>query len=450
MATADPGSFRDPSSRVLIGPDRATRLLSARAVEAWEKVAATDFIANATQTGRVISSSEVAHTSDGTAFITHPLIPFISYPYEWTFHMLKDAALLQLGLLSDALDDDVTIKDATPYNIQFVDGRPTFIDIGSFEPYRSGEPWIGYRQFTRQFLFPLMMRAWANISFQPFLRSNLEGPTASQMVSLLPADKRLRPSVAMHVGLQAKMEERMRGESVRDDLKSAGFGKDLILANVSKLTKLVSSLEWEGADTWSDYTECAHVERDRSSKTDFLKQALANHHPRRVADLGANDGHFSKIAAQGGATVVAIDGDEPILDRLYRSGTEVSPVVADLTNPSPSQGWAGSERSSLHDRLRPDLVIAYGLIHHLIYSASIPPRLVVEWLSSFGCPVVVEYVSENDEMAQRLTANKKSHELHEGRSRTEFEQIARTSGFTVSQTEEIAGGDRVLYELIPA
>ena len=450
MATADPGSFRDPSSRVLIGPDRATRLLNRRAVEAWEKVTATNFIARATEKGLVISSSRIDHSSDGTAFITHPLIPFISYPYEWTFHMLKDAALLQLELLSDALADDVTIKDATPYNIQFVDGQPIFIDIGSFEPYRSGEPWIGYRQFTRQFLFPLMMRAWAGIPFQPLLRSSLEGPTASQMVSLLPAEKRLRPSVAMHVGLQAKMEERMRGASVREDLKSAGFGKELILANVAKLIKLVSSLEWDGADTWSEYSECAHVERDRMSKTEFLNEALARHQPQRVADLGANDGHFSEVAAEVGSTVVAIDGDEPILDRLYRSGSRVSPVVADLTNPSPSQGWAGTERSSLHDRLRPDLVIAYGLIHHLIYSASIPPRLVLGWLASFRSPVVVEYVAETDEMVQQLTANKHSDELHEGRSRAEFEQIARTSGFAVGNTQVIANGNRVLYELIPA
>ena len=434
---------------MLIAPGHATRLLDDRAVAAWSTVANTEFISRSIAEGKVIATTAIDQRPDGSSFVTHPLVPFVSYPYEWTFHMLKDAALLQLDLLAAGLGDGVTIKDATPFNIQFIEGRPIFIDIGSFEPYKDGEPWIGYRQFTRQFLFPLMMRAWAGIPFQPFLRSNLDGPTAAEMVALLPKEKRLRPSVAIHVGLQAKMEDRMRGEAVRDDLKSAGFSKDLILANVAKLRKLVSGLEWDGADTWSDYVSCAHVERDRTSKAKFLEEALAVRQPARVADLGANDGFFSEIAARTGATAVAVDGDEPILDRLYRSGSTVSPVVADLTNPSPSQGWAGVERSSLLDRLQPDLVIAYGLIHHLIYSASIPPRLVLDWLALFKCAVLVEFVSEEDEMVQTLIANKRQEELHDGRTRAEFEQLASASGFEITRSVEIADGHRVLYELIP-
>ena len=127
----------------------------------------------------------------------------ITYPYEWTFSMLKDAALLELDLLEDALSAGLTIKDATPFNIQFVEGRPTFIDIGSFEAYRDGEAWIGYRQFTRQFLFPLMLRAWCGIPFQPWLRGDMEGPTPAQMRGLLGRWRRLQPAVLLHVVLQA-------------------------------------------------------------------------------------------------------------------------------------------------------------------------------------------------------------------------------------------------------
>ena len=364
--------------------------------------------------------------------------------------MLKDAALLQLDLLAEALSEGLTIKDATPDNIQFIEGRPVFIDIGSFEEYSAGEPWIGYRQFTRQFLFPLMLRSHLGIPFQPWLRGNPDGPTAAEMQGLLPLWQRLKPSTLMHVSLQARMERRMAGTAVRGQLKTAGFSADLILANVRKLRKLIAGLEWSGSgDGWIEYESCRHVGRDRDAKTEFLEDALAAHSPRRVLDLGANDGHFSVRAASGGAHAIAVDGDEPVLDALYRRRTGVSIALNDLTNPSPSPGWAGRERPGLAERARPDLVIAYGLIHHLIYTASVPPAAVVDWLAGFGCAVVVEFVAPEDEMVTRLTANKIEAELHPARTQAEFE-TQLTSHFDTVSTATLGEGTRVLYSLTPS
>src|SRR5690606_33214193 len=150
----------------------------------------------------------------------------------WTFTMLKDAAQLQLDILERALRAALTIKDATPSNIQFDNGRPVFIDIASFEPYRNGEPLLGYRQFIRQFLFPLLMRAWAGLPFQAWLRGDMEGPTAGQMKELLKGRKRFSSAALLHVRLQARMEAKMSGRAVRSDLQAAGFNSDLILTNV--------------------------------------------------------------------------------------------------------------------------------------------------------------------------------------------------------------------------
>ncbi len=425
------------------------RLLDARGLEGWKALSGTAFFSRATGDGRLISSKEVDPPAGAAGALEHPRIPFISYPYEWTFSMLKDAALLQLGLLEDSLADGLTIKDATPFNIQFVDGKPVFIDIGSFEAYTPGEPWIGYRQFSRQFLFPLLMHSWAGLPFQPWLRANMEGPTAAEMKKLLPRSKRMRPAAMMHVSLQAGMEERMSGAAVRDDLKTAGFSVDLILNNVRKLKALVDSLTWDASTHgWVEYEACTHVGRDRETKGVFLGDALDTHRPARVLDLGANDGYFSEIAANRGSLAVAVDGDEPVLDALYRKGTKVSLALGDLTNPSPAQGWAGIERPSLMDRAAPDLVIAYGLIHHLIYTASIPPASVVEWLASFGCPVVVEFVSPEDEMVAKLTANKTEAELHPGRTRSEFETIL-SRHFVTLKTHSLGDGVRTLYSLKP-
>lgn len=451
MVSADPGSFRDPASHIVHENGRVLRLLDKRGLDAWHALAETDFYARAVEDGRLLASREVEAPDGSAGAIEHPLLPFISYPYEWTFGMLKDAALLQLDLLAEALGEGLTIKDATPFNVQFTEGRPIFIDIGSFEPYEAGEAWIGYRQFTRQFLFPLMMRAWAGIPFQPWLRGDMEGPTASQMRRLLPVSKRFRPSALMHVTLQARMEERMSGQAVRQDLRRAGFGADLILANVGKLRTLIDGMGIpDTVSTWSDYRACEHVGRDREAKSEFLRSLLDRHRPNRVLDMGANDGHFSLIAADHGAHAIAVDGDEAILDDLYRraAGRTVSIVMTDLTNPTPSQGWAGVERTSLEDRARPDLIVAYGLIHHLIYTASIPPRSVVAWLRHFDCPVALEYVAPDDEMVAKLTANKLESELHRDRSEIEFRGLLDET-FAIDSTTSLTGGTRTLFGLSP-
>lgn len=451
MLTPDPGSFRDPASRVVMQDGRVFRLLDTRGLEAWKRVSETDFFKRAVDQGQVIATTEAPDQPGYAGALEHPRLPLITYPYEWTFSMLKDAALLQLDLLAQALADGITIKDATPFNIQFVDGKPLFIDIGSFEPYTLGEPWIGYRQFTRQYLFPLMLRAWVGIPHQVWLRGDFEGPTAAQMKQILSRGKRMKPSAMLHITLQARMEERMSGEAVRADLKEAGFSSDLILANVRKLRSLVETLDWDpSAEGWSDYTSCTHVGRDRDSKAEFLRVALDRHEPHIVADLGANDGHFTEISASHGALGVAIDGDEPVLEDLYKrsQGKNLAVVVSDLTNPTPGLGWAGRERPALFERVRPDLVVAYGVIHHLIYTASIPPAAVLDWLRGFDCPVVVEFVAPSDEMVVRLTANKLSSELHPGRTEDEFRELLRIR-FTTLDERRLEGDTRVLFEVTP-
>jgi SAM-dependent methyltransferase len=243
----------------------------------------------------------------------------------------------------------------------------------------------------------------------------------------------------------------MAGRSVRDDLKTAGFSAELIQANVRKLRSLVSSFEWaHSGEGWSGYGSCDHVSRDRTAKSEFLKSAIERTHPRRVLDLGANDGHFSKMAAEAGADIIAVDSDEAVLDDLYRrsEGLSIAVVLTDLANPSPAQGWAGTERSSVADRAHPDLVIAYGLIHHLIYHASIPPREVVRWLRMFECPVVVEFVSPADEMVGKLIGNKLAHELHPNRDEVNFRALAEEIFDIVDETN-LSSGTRALFSLQP-
>ncbi|MPZ51304.1 MAG: methyltransferase [Acidimicrobiia bacterium] len=429
------------------------RVLDDRGWEEWVALSSSEFYDDIVADGRLIGTTVVS-VEERT--LAHTRVPLITYPYEWTFSMLRQAAMLQLDLLDDALQNGLTLKDATPYNVQFVGSRPTFIDVGSFERYREGEPWIGYTQFCRQFLYPLLMRAWVGIPFQPWLRGSIEGPSAADMARMLPARRKVQPAGLLHVMMQARAEKQFSGEKMRDSLRESGFNAEMIRNNVAKLRTLIEGLE-AGSESagWVTYEGCDHVGRDRGAKTEFLRKALAEQGEDldTAVDFGANDGHFSLVAAEYANSVVAVDGDEPVLDSLWQrlrmQGDEtINVVLSDLTDPSPSRGWADAERASLIGRLDVDLVIAYGVIHHLIYTASVPPVKVLDWLASFQCAVVVEYVAPEDPMVIQLTANKEENELHVDRDRTGFQSRVEER-FSIDRKTELEGGTRILYQLSP-
>ena len=201
-ARFDPGSFRDPDTKIFHYNGAIFRCLTARALADWTRLAATDFHARFMAQDRIVPTQQVTDRtalpplpSKWVAVLEHRRLPMVSYPYEWSFGMLKDAALLQLDVIRAALDEQMTLKDATSFNVQWNGARPTFIDIGSFTAYVPGEPWAGYRQFCETFLYPLLLQAYRDIPFHPWLRGRLDGITAEQCRSLLSGRARWRRGV---------------------------------------------------------------------------------------------------------------------------------------------------------------------------------------------------------------------------------------------------------------
>lgn len=450
----EPGSFRDPTGQVLLHDGRVFRGLRAEGVDDWRALSESGFFAGEVSAGRIVGTREVtgAFAGEWPVMLEHDLIPVVSYPYEWTFSMLRDAALLYLDVLAEALRAGFIIKDGTPFNVQFSGTRPVFIDVGSIERYRDGEPWVGYRQFCRQFLFPLMLRSYKGIPFQPWLRGDPEGPTPADMAAIMSARDLARSGVATHVALQARFD-RSTGTGLRSELSSAGFNVEMVEANVAGLRKLVDKLTWDEASAWSGYAdECSHVRRHRDAKSAFLSRMLGETSPQQVIDLGSNDGHFSLLAAETGAHAIAVDADEATLDHLYRriagSATTVQPLLADLANPSPGLGWAGRERRALADRLRPDLIIAYAVVHHLVLARNVPPAMVLDWLAAMGAPVAFEWVGPDDPMSRELVANKRPEDVHPD-YREDAVRSLIAERFDVRAEEPLAGDTRILFDLRP-
>lgn len=466
------GSFRDPDSRVVYdGPD-VLRAVSARGLDDFRALEATPLLASLTQERTLVKTellpddqarpiidalaSESTDEQHWEAVLRHERLPFISYPYEWSFAMLRDAALLQLELLLEALDHGLMIKDATPYNVQWHGAQPVFIDVGSFERLRDGEPWAGYRQFCMQYLYPLLLQAWRGVDFQPLLRGSLEGLAPQQMRRLLTRRDVLRRGAFAHVFMHSRLESRYadRPSTLTSELRRAGFQAELIRANVRKLIKLVRSLEWQAAESgWTSYgTTNSYSDGERVQKEEFVRQACSSQQWNLVWDIGCNDGSYSRIAADSGSYVVALDSDHATLDHLYRmlhreGNRQILPLVADVADPSPGLGWRGAERKPLGGRGEPDLVLCLAVIHHVVMTSNVPIEQFVHWLAQLGAAVVIEFPTKADAMVRRLLERKRDG-AHPEYELEHFERLLGDS-FEVRRHTELDGGTRHLFFATP-
>jgi SAM-dependent methyltransferase len=458
-AGLEPGSFRDPESRVFYAGDEVYRALSADGLTDFEALEATGLLDDE-RVVRTERASDIAVLRDllvhePAAVLRHERIPFVSYPYEWTFSMLKDAALLQLDLLLAALEHDMVLKDSTPYNVQFKGARPIFVDVGSFERIREGEPWVGYRQFCMLYLYPLLLQSAKRVPFHPWLRGSIDGIRPSEMRPLMNFRDRFRKGVFTNVILHAKLEDRYsdRPQQVKDEVKRV-FKKELFVANVRKMRKLVQRLEWDPPKgVWTAYGERnSYTDDDARRKDDFVREVATSRDWNLVWDIGCNNGRYSRIAAEGARTVLAVDADQGPVELLYRdlreeAGEQILTLTMNLADPSPGLGWRGLERKSLPERGKPDLVLALALVHHVAISANVPVKEFIDWLASLDTALVIEFPTREDPMVKKLLAPKRDG-LHPDYELGFFERTLNEA-FNVERSERLESGTRVLYYARP-
>ncbi len=459
---ADPGSFRDPLSRVFIADDAVYRAFSEMGKADIDAVWTKPFVGKWLKRGDLIGSEFVSPVSapipgDWAGVMRHPKLPFISYPYEWTFSMLRDAALLQLKLTKSALKQGVGVKDATPYNVQFVGSKPVFIDAGSFELRKSSDPWYGYRQFCELFLYPLMLQGYLSVGFQPILRGSVNGIDPATMRKLLGRGKpwSRRKGRLTHVVLHAMAQERFSSTDVevKKEASAAGMNANILEATINKLVKIVEGLDLgDKKSTWSGYSDRGHYnETSLDEKERFVRDAVATTHRKQVWDLGCNDGRFSQIAAAYSDYVVAADADPLVVDRLYNvlkkeKNSKILPLYLDLADSGGGIGWRGKERPGFFDRGNPEIVLYLAVIHHLAITYNVPLAAQIEMLASLTPELVIEFPHANDPMVKRLLKNKREG-IHNDYSLPVFEQLL-CDKFDIRSSMLLAGGTRTIFHAI--
>lgn len=449
-----PASFRDPSGFVFTRDGALLRQVGSRYRAHYDALLASGLYRELVDAELLIPHDEVSTThalEPGAYRVLRPEpVPFISYPYEWCFGQLRDAALTVLRIQREALTRGMVLKDASAYNVQFHRGRPVLIDTLSFELYREGEPWIAYRQFCQHFLAPLLLMAHVDSRMSQLLRAHIDGVPLDLAAALLPWKTRLRPGALLHVHLHARSLKKHAHGRPGAHRGAGRVSRTGMSALIDSLEAAVRGVRWEPVGTeWADYTETnRYGQTGRREKHRLVRELLGGlpGAPALVWDLGANTGEFSRRAAELGATVVAFDMDPAAVEINYRrtrreGERQILPLLMDLTNPSPALGWDHRERDSLVQRGEADVVLALALVHHLAITNNVPLPRIAGFLARLAPYLVVEFVPRSDEQVQRLLASRE--DVFEGYTPEGF-QLAFETQFETVRAETIPGTERRL------
>ncbi|MGE0171399.1 MAG: SAM-dependent methyltransferase [Oligoflexales bacterium] len=419
-----PSSFRDPSGFVFKRDGKFFRQVNRSYKDAYELLMNGGLYDKLTSEDLLISHEDLgpnqAVTSEAHTVLKPKQLEVLSFPYEWSFSQLKDAALATLKTQETALKQNMILKDASAYNIQFSKGKPVFIDTLSFEAYKEGTPWIAYRQFCQHFLAPLALAAYVDIRLLNLLRIHIDGIPLDLASQLLPAKTKFKPGLLIHIHLHAKSQQKYadssRDEKASQSLAQRAFPKNALVGLVENLKSVIEGLQWKPPATeWGDYySDTNYSETSFQDKKRLVKEFFeaVPGKPRLVWDLGANTGVFSRCVAENkSCQVVAADIDPVAVEKSYRQVLKaqeenVLPLCLDLTNPSPGIGWGNDERASFFERQQADVIIALALIHHLAISNNVPLEKVAGLFVKSAPNLIIEFVPKSDSQVRRLLATR--------------------------------------------
>jgi 23S rRNA U2552 (ribose-2'-O)-methylase RlmE/FtsJ len=444
-----PSSYRDPSGFIFEKEGILYRQVNISFKDHFDHL-----IQSGCHADLVIKKLLIAHENTGANLtgstdqyvtIRPEPIEFISYPYEWCFDMLKDAALLTLRLVKEALSFNMILKDATPFNIQWQKGNIIFIDTLSFEKYDE-TPWIAYRQFCESFLGPLLIMYYSKKQLPELMLAWPDGIPLVTISSLLPKRSRFSLYTYLHIHLHAKYSLKKKGEP--NTVKK--FSKQKLLNLIGSLESLINKLKIpEQKSNWSDYYE------EASGRQDYLEQKKkiitewidGMSDCKLVADLGANKGAFSKLVAAKNIPVVATDFDSCCINELYTElkatgEKNILPLVIDLSRPSPATGVNNEERDAFIGRVKFDLLLALALIHHLAIGKNIPFDMIADMFSRMSKRLIIEFVPEDDEKIKLLLTHKK--DIYTGYNEANFIK-AFEKHFSITERKIIPGSNRILF-----
>ena len=374
-------------------------------------------------------------------------IQFISYPYEWSFNQLKQAALTTLKIQKISMDYGMTLKDSSAYNIQFKEGNPVLIDTLSFEIYDEGQIWKPYQQFCQHFLAPLALMSHKDIRLNQLFKNYIDGIPLDMASSLLPKKTYSMFSLLTHIHAHARSQKRFGGKKVK--IGKHKLSKNSFLGIIDSLHSAINKLTWSPKGTeWADYYfDTNYSEKSFEQKKKIISDWLEEIKPKFVWDLGSNTGIFSRIATSKGIETISFDIDPAAVEQNFLNAQKnnekhILPLVLDLANPSPNIGWANQERKSLLDRGPTEMVMALALIHHLAITNNLPLSNIAIFFQKICKHLIIEFIPKSDSQISRLLVNRE--DIFDDYTKEGFEEEFEKF-FRIHKKIELNDSERILY-----
>ncbi|MFH1788177.1 MAG: SAM-dependent methyltransferase [Candidatus Altiarchaeota archaeon] len=450
----NPASFRDPSGFVFEKDGVIFRQINQSYSKEYDLLMQSGLYDTLVESGWLIPHEEVtkqSSDSSGSAYktIKPTRIPFISYPYEWSFNQLKDAALLTLNVQKKALEYGMSLKDASAYNIQFLNGKPVLIDTLSFEIYKEGKPWIAYKQFCQHFLAPLSLMKYRDVRLGQLLRVHQDGIPLDLASRLLPYRTYFTLPILFHVHLHSSSQRHFSAKTFDKKKIEGKMSLWKLSSLIDDLSSFIQSLNWNPRHSqWSDYyCDDSYSPDAIEHKKEIVASYLERIKPRTLWDMGSNTGLFSRLAGKQGINVVSFDSDPACVELNYlgcadENEVNVLPLLLDLTNPSPNTGWANQERLSLVDRGPSDAVLALALIHHLAIANNVSFHKIASFFKDICEWLVIEFIPKSDPKVQRLLSTRQ--DVFTDYSKESFEDSFKEF-FEIEKSDKIQSSERILY-----
>lgn len=455
-----PSSFRDPSGRIYKKKGKIYRNIHISYKDDYDHLIQSNLYDELIVKGWLIPhqeiSTQVSMLDNDIVYktILPEMIPFISYPYEWCFSQLKDAAVRTLEIQLLSLKHRMMLKDASAYNIQFRDGNPVLIDTLSFKKIILGEPWPAYQQFCKHFLAPLTLMSNIDSRMNQLTRSFIDGIPLDLTSRILPRSSWIRPTNLIHLHLHAWMQNRhssTKNSGVEIQKKPVKVKESGVKAVIESLLKSIKRINFPREQTeWGDYyTDTNYTERGLKNKIEIVDNLLHKIAPKTVWDIGANNGFFSRLASEKNYLVIAMDGDHEAVEHNYRKSRKnnekcILPLLMDMTNPSAGIGFNNNERSPLFERGPADLAMALALVHHLAISNNTPFDILSKFFALCCRDLIIEFIPKDDTQVKRLLASRE--DIFTNYTQVNFEK-AFEKYFDICEKFSILDSTRIIYHL---
>lgn len=450
--TRTTSSFRDPSGYVFVEDGNIKRVIKPVYFSQYKSLTESGFYDTLFEKKYLIPHKTFQENQD-QIIIEAQKIPFVTYPYEWSFLQYKHAALLTLKIQKLSLENNFTLKDASAFNITFHEGKPVFIDTLSFDFYKENNPWLAYKQFIMHFLGPLVLAKYFGQEHLKMLSQNLDGLSLQKLSLLLPVKSYFSPTLLTNIHLLAKYDKKYESDkkTVNNNLSKASQIKlidglyDYIL-NLSVNEKT----EWDHYYNQINYNDVAY-----QFKKEFVKDWFLSIKGKSLIDIGGNDGTFSRELKEQAELLIVADVDANAVEQNYRQVLKnkeknILPLVADVLNPAANYGFNNEERFSFVDRVKAqnlDACLALAVIHHITLSGNIPFSFSAQFFSKMASNLLIEFPTRTDSWVQFLLDSKREFSGHFDFYNEENFEKEYTVYFEIIKKEKIESSERILYSL---